>query len=286
MKVLVTGANGYLGRGIVECLLGAGVEVVAAGHFLSNVDNRAEKRECNIFAVENPYTFFGKPDVLLHMAWRDGFKHGSDAHIADLPKHYDFIKTMLANGMRKACVMGSMHEVGLFEGCVNENTPCHPLTPYGIAKNTLRELTQLLAKQYSADYQWLRGFYIVGNDENGNSIFSKIKAAASAGRSTFPFTTGQNQFDFLDYEMFCQYTSITVMQNEINGIINICSGVPEKLGDRVERFIKENNYNIRLEYGAYPDRPYDSRAIWGERKKLDTILSLDTEVKNESNNDN
>lgn len=35
------------------------------------------------------------------------------------------------------------------------------------------------------------------------------------------------------------------------------------MADRVERFIKENQYNIKLQYGAFPDRPYDSKAVWG-----------------------
>lgn len=61
-------------------------------------------------------------------------------------------------------------------------------------------------------------------------------------------------------------------QSKINGIINICSGRPEKLSDRVERFIKENDYDIKLEYGAFPDRPYDSKAVWGNSQKIEQIL--------------
>ena len=59
----------------------------------------------------------------------------------------------------------------------------------------------------------------------------------------------------------------------MNGIINICSGRLEKLSDRVERFIKENQYNIHLEYGAFPDRTYDSKAVWGNNKKIQEILA-------------
>lgn len=50
---------------------------------------------------------------------------------------------------------------------------------------------------------------------------------------------------------------------KINGIINCCSGVPEKLGGRVERFIKDSGYKIKLQYGVFLERPYDSKAIWG-----------------------
>lgn len=64
----------------------------------------------------------------------------------------------------------------------------------------------------------------------------------------------------------------TVKQDKINGIINICSGKPEKLADRVERFIRENNYHIKLKYGAFQERPYDSKAIWGDNSKIEKIL--------------
>ena len=62
------------------------------------------------------------------------------------------------------------------------------------------------------------------------------------------------------------------MQSEILGVVNICSGHPEKLAERVERFIRDNGYGIRLKYGAFPDRPYDSKAVWGESKKIDNIM--------------
>ena len=272
MKILVTGANGYLGQGIVKSILELGHDVVAADFSVQYIDNRAKIIACNLFEVENPYQFFGEPDVLLHLAWRDGFVHYSDAHIDDLPKHYKFIKEMAGSGVKQIAVMGSMHEIGFYEGSINENTPCHPTTPYGIGKNALRDLTQMVCKQNNTVFQWLRGYYIVGNSKFGNSIFSKITAAAEEGKEEFPFTLGQNQYDFLDYPDFCNQIAAAVCQKKEQGIINICSGRPEKLADRVERFIKENKYDIKLQYGAFPDRPYDSKAIWGNDTKIRKIL--------------
>ena len=272
MKILVTGANGYLGQGIVKQLLDDGQSVVATDISISYIDDRAEKVACNIFEQSDPWVYFGKPDCLLHLAWRDGFVHYSEAHINDLPLHYAFIKAF-AGKVKQIAVMGSMHEVGFFEGSINENTPCHPTTPYGIGKNALRDLTQMLCNQNNTVFQWLRGYYIVGNSKFGSSIFSKITAAAEDGKTEFPFTTGQNQYDFIDYLDFCKQAAAVIEQTTITGIINICSGRPEKLADRVERFIKENKYNIKLQYGAFKDRPYDSKAIWGDDSKILKILS-------------
>ena len=272
MKILVTGANGYLGQGIVKNLLDKGQKVVATDFSIENIDDRALIKKCNLFEVEDPYEYFGKPDVLLHLAWRDGFVHYSDAHINDLPKHYLFIQKMARSDIETIAVMGSMHEIGFYEGSIDENTPCNPESFYGIAKNALREITKLYCKQNDKNFQWLRGYYIVGNTKFGSSIFSKITAAAEGGKKVFPFTMGLNQFDFIDYEEFCEQVATAVLQNKINGIINICSGRPEKLAERVERFIKDNNYDIKLEYGKFPDRPYDSKAVWGNSNKIERIM--------------
>ena len=36
--------------------------------------------------------------------------------------------------------------------------------------------------------------------------------------------------------------------------------------------IQENHYKIRLAYGTFPDRPYDSKAVWGDDTKIRQIL--------------
>ena len=274
MKVLVTGANGYLGQGVVKQLLDDGVTVIATDLFNENIDTRAIIKSGNLFEMEDPYTYFEQPDVVLHMAWRDGFVHNANSHIEDIPRHYAFIKKLIDAGVKKVAFMGSMHEVGFFEGSINENTATHPMSLYGIAKDSLRNMVQLLCKNAGVTFQWLRGYYIVGNSEFGCSIFSKITAAEKEGKEIFPFTTGQNQWDFIDYDKFCLQVATTVEQSEINGIINICSGRPEKLADRVERFIQENNYKIQLDYGKFPDRPYDSKAVWGDESKIRQIMSM------------
>lgn len=272
MKILVTGANGYLGQGIVKQLLDDGQEVLAVDFNLDFVDDRAKKISCDLFSVQNPFEYFCEPDVLLHLAWRDGFVHNSPNHLNDLPKHYAFFENMIKSGLKQISVLGTMHEIGFFEGCIDENTPCKPLNLYGVAKNALRDATALLCKTNDVVFEWLRGYYIVGNSKFGNSIFSKITSAVEEGKKEFPFTTGKNKYDFIDYDEFAVQVAAACTQQDVTGIINICSGEPVSLADRVERFIKENDYDIKLKYGAFPDRAYDSDAVWGNSEKIKKIL--------------
>lgn len=171
---------------------------------------------------------------------------------------FDVIRFSLKKAQEQARYIGR-----LLESDKDEVKRCQ-----NIVLNPYREQARTLT-----NWQWLRGYYIVGHSEFGCSIFSKITAAEKEGKTEFPFTMGQNQFDFIDYDDFCAQVAAAVGQDEINGIINICSGKPEKLADRVERFIKENGYGIKLKYGAFPDRPYDSKAVWGDNKKITQIMN-------------
>ncbi len=143
---------------------------------------------------------------------------------------------------------------------------------YGIAKNSLRQSLELLAKDDEIVLQWLRGYYIIGDDLKSNSIFSKITKAEMEGKAKFPFTTGKNKYDFISIEGLAEQIVAASTQTEIKGIINCCSGNPISLAQRVEEFIKENNFKIKLEYGVFPDRKYDSPAVWGDNTKIQNIL--------------
>lgn len=276
MKILVTGANGYIGRHVVCQLLKQGHDVTACDIRLNEVDKRATLKEYNILTgiySDNLYEELGKPDVCLHMAWRDGFVHNSPNHIGDLSNHYKFLTALLDSGLPHLAVMGTMHEVGYHEGAIDENTPCNPISFYGIAKDALRRSMILATKSHGCVLQWIRAYYIVGDDLKSNSIFAKLRTAALEGKTHFPFTSGKNKYDSIDIDDLATQIAAVVGQKEVTGIINCCSGQPVSLADRVEAFIKENNLDIQLDYGAFPDRPYDSPCTYGDDSKIKCILS-------------
>lgn len=275
MKVLVTGANGYIGRYVVKTLLDKGVEVIACDMNTENVDDRADRKVFNIFNLleGNVFEQLGSPDVCLHMAWRNGFIHNAPTQMEDLSAHYKFLTGIIDGGLKQLAIIGTMHEVGYWQGAIDEKTPCNPISMYGIAKDALRRSMIQYTQQNGCILQWLRCYYILGDDTKNNSIFSKLLIAAEEGKKTFPFTTGKNKYDFINVDELAYLISACVMQNEINGIIDCCTGRPISLAERVEQFIIEHNLDIKLVYGAFPDRIYDSPCVYGNPFKIKQILS-------------
>ena len=275
VKILITGANGYIGHHVLKKAIKLTKDVsVVDVKFNENLQNIKQYKE-DILAQcssDNLHNKLGCPDVLIHLAWQDGFNHKSDAHLRNLTAHYEFIRNMINHGCKNIAIMGSMHEVGYWEGEINENTPCNPMSLYGIAKNALRQAVMTYCEDKDVSLKWLRAFYITGDDEHNKSIFTRILMLSEEGKKTFPFTDGKCKYDFQDIEILADQIIKASIQTQINGIINVCSGKPIALKDKVEEFIKEHNLNIKLEYGAFPDRPYDSPCEYGDPTKINQII--------------
>ncbi|MCQ2976093.1 MAG: NAD(P)-dependent oxidoreductase [Bacteroidales bacterium] len=275
MKIFVTGANGYIGKHVVDFLYNMKKNILACDFSNSKINKEISFINVDILKEATNielYKMLNEPDNVIHLAWQDGFNHYAQSHIDNVIKHFYFLKNLIDSGVKSITVMGTAHEVGYHEGKITENTPCNPLSYYGIAKNTLRQLLFAYAKGKNVSIKWLRAYYITGDDYNNHSVFTKLLQVTQEGKKEFPFTKGTNQFDFIDVNTLAKMISLASIQNEINGIINVCSGEPVALKDKAEEFIKEYNLDIKLIYGVFPPREYDSPVVYGDNSKIIKIM--------------
>ena len=277
MKIAVTGANGYIGRYVTKKLLDNGYDVIAIDLRFDGVDSRAIQCKTSILEDnDNIFEAIGKPDRCIHLAWQDGFVHNAFSHMSNLSAHFSFLRRLIDGGCKDITIMGTMHEIGYWEGKIEANTPCNPLSLYGIAKNALRQSVLSMTKDKNVNLKWLRAYYILGDDLYNNSIFTKLVKAEAEGKEEFPFTSGKNKYDFIDVKELGKQIAAVGTQDEYTGIINACTGNPISLGDKVEAYIKDNNMKIKLKYGAFPDREYDSPIVYGDSMIIDEIMNKTT----------
>ncbi|MFV0626584.1 MAG: NAD-dependent epimerase/dehydratase family protein [Alphaproteobacteria bacterium] len=275
-KVLITGANGYIGSHVVnEFLKLKDTEISVVDFKNDNINQSVKYFNIDILneaGSDSLYKQLNSPDVVVHLAWQDGFNHNAESHLANLNKHYQFLKNMIDSGCKNINVMGTMHEVGYYEGEIKDETPCRPQSLYGISKNALRQAISLYIRDKDISLKWLRAFYILGDDVKNKSVFTKILQFEKKGKETFPFTDGKNKYDFIKVDELARQIAMSSIQNNVVGIINCCSGNPVTLKEKVEEFIEENNLKIRPQYGVFPSRLYDSPAIWGNTDKIESIV--------------
>jgi len=278
-RIVVTGAAGYLGPHVVIGLLDRGHDVVASVRpgKGGGLDPRAEVVEADLLASDFDAGIWGPtPHAVVHLAWQDGFRHNSTAHMSQLSAHFDLLRSLAERGVRRIVALGTMHEVGYWEGAIEAETPTAPLSQYGIAKEALRRSLPL-AIPPTTSLAWARAYYIYGDDRRNESIFRKLLDAAEAGRTEFPFTTGKNLYDFIRVEELGRQIAALTDAEDVTGTLNCCSGAPVSLAQKVEEFIAENALDIALKYGAFPDRPYDSPGVWGDDAVIREVMSRDVE---------
>lgn len=276
-SIVVTGASGYIGSHVIAELLRYPSKFSVVATSLSREALTDKVRfvplDLNTDAQrEDLFELLGRPQICIHLAWRDGFLHNAVTHLTDFPNHFLLLKNLAEHGTKQFAVAGSFREYGSINGMADELAPVKPDNYYMLAKLMLKEALEISFAGKDICLQWLRPFTVYGDDEHNQSILSKIMRWEAEGKTSFPFTDGSEQYDYISVGELARQITAIIDQTAVQGVIDCCSGVPTRLGDRVEDFLKEHHYRIRPDYGAFPRREYDSSVIYGNRKKIDQIF--------------
>lgn len=273
MKILVTGATGFIGSHVIEKLIFQKHEVIAM--YLSKdkikiLHNNVNYVQHNLLVSSNDNLFekFHKPDKLIHLAWSDLPNYKSRKHIENVFYHETFIKNLCSNGLKDITVIGTCQEYGKKNGELYETDESYPNTYYAIAKNILR----LLIEQLDIKLKWVRLFYTYGNGQNTQAIIPQLHRAIKKESKVFNMSKGEQIRDYLPVEKVANYIVKIALQEQILGIINCCSGQPISIRGLVEKEIRKAKSEIKLNLGYYPYLDYEPFAFWGSNKKLNEIL--------------
>jgi len=226
----------------------------------------------------NTFELLGRPDVLIHLAWRGLPNYTSLHHFeSELPVQYNFIRGLVASGLSNIVIAGTCFEYGTQSGPLSEYTDTKPATPYGFAKDCLQRQLWYLKNELKHDglslaLTWARLFYLYGEGQTEKSLFPQIRKAAERGDTKFNMSRGEQLRDYLPVTEAASALVALAVTGRDNGVVNVCSGRPVSIRRLVEGWIEDNGWHIGLNLGYHPYPDYEPMAFWGDRRKLDRCL--------------
>jgi dTDP-6-deoxy-L-talose 4-dehydrogenase (NAD+) len=279
VKVLVTGATGFVGRHLVAALLARGCEVRAVARNPETAQgmpwiNDVDFVSADIHAPDlDVAALTAGIDALVHLAWPGLPNYRALFHFEhNLMADYRFIKSAVAAGVQQVLVTGTCFEYGMQSGPLSESTEPQPCNPYGLAKHTLHLFLQNLQQQQPFTLQWARLFYLHGEGQNPNSLLAALDRAIDAGEPTFNMSAGEQLRDFLAIETAAENLAAIVHKRDFNGVINCASGQPVSVRTLVEKRLRERGASMDLNLGHYPYPTHEPLAFWAVVDRLQQLL--------------
>ena len=277
MKIAVTGANGFLGRHILNELSAVSVNVIGTTRSIEAdlpVLEKGKWIKLDIAAPpENAYELMGRPDAVIHLAWEGLPNYRLEHHSeTELPRQHAFLKRLIEQGLNSLVITGTCFEYGMQSGSLQEDMPTKPENPYGLAKDILCHQMQALQQASPFNLTWARLFYMYGEGQAKNSLWPQLNRAVGQGDPVFNMSGGEQLRDYLSVAEVAKYLICLARNQQNNGLVNVCSGQPIRVKDLVKRWIRENDWRIELNLDHYPYPDYEPMEFWGDNRKLLSIL--------------
>lgn len=269
-RVLVTGGSGFIGRHTLEPLVRLGYDVHAvsrhegspmggvAWHAADLLDAAATRTLVNALA----------PTHLLHAAWSvtPGKYATSPENLAWVRASLELFEAFTGAGGRHALVTGTCFEYDWTGGVCSEQTPLAPNTLYGTAKASLQQLLQAYARQAGFTVAWARIFYLYGPYEHPSRLIASVLRSLLRGEPA-RCSHGNQLRDFLHVQDVAS-ALVAVLDNAIDGPINIGSGVQTRLKDLIYQAAVLAGGEHLVQLGVVPVPPDEAPLIVADVSRL------------------
>jgi len=274
MRILLTGATGFVGRQVLRALRERGVAVRA----VIREETEARLAEPVEDIVATPDLFAEKAawwarvcagiDIAIHAAWiaEPGSYLHSPKNQACLAGTLELARGAGQAGICRFVGIGTCFEYDLAAGALSVDTPLKPATPYAEAKAAaFTALSRMFAEKGIA-FAWCRLFYLYGEGEDARRLVPYLRARLAAGEPA-ELSSGTQIRDYLDVREAGRMIA-EVALGDAQGPLNICSGIPVTVRELAGRIADEYGRRDLLRFSARPDNAFDPPRVVGERAAL------------------
>lgn len=281
-KVIVTGANGFIGSHLVMRLNEMGIDVIAlvdprfddsSIQGLSNVTIIA----FSLQAIESLYSDerLKGADIVYHLAWSGvhaSYRNSENEQLQNINYCIDVLKLACHFHISKVLIPGSAAEVSCGDGMISGTESPAPSDMYSATKVAARYLCLTYARQHELTLIWplITSIYGPGRDDN-NLISYAIKTLLKGEKPSF--TKLEQQWDYLYIDDLIN-ALVALGDKGRNGVYPVGSGLNRKMSEYVEIIRQLINPNLPLGIG---DLPYKNPNKIDNQKMDISALKRDTD---------
>lgn len=260
MRIIVTGANGFIGKCTIEALLNAGYEVLAIDLSLSRLEEFKDNPKFSAVIEDINSSQFKNHirygDKVLHLAAITLFEQCEEN-----PQKAIIINVLGTLNVIKVCIEKHAERlVYSSSGAVysrtartpiREDEPRLPSSVYGWTKKQAEDWILYFANELP--YIILRYGYIYGKEKNWGAIGKFLTLIKNNEK---PVIFGGDQIsDFTYVDDIVQANLLALETKHLNQIYNIGTGIPTSIKDICK--LCQDALNKDVGYELKPARPFD-----------------------------
>ena len=247
MKCFITGITGFCGSHLAELLLSQGHEIIGTKRHRSdtkNIDHILNKIQlidnidlCDVTSLL-PILSKYKPDYIFHLAAQSYVHQSWEAYSATIGANiigtYNLLNVVRLSGYEKfprVLLAGSSEEYGRSEEAeqLNENSPCMPVSPYGVSKLAMTMAGVQMFYSYGIPIVMSRAFNHTGPRRGSSFLISNfIKQIVEMENGTRELILKHGDIstarDYTDVRDICKAYVMAIQNCEAGKIYNISSG--------------------------------------------------------------
>lgn len=276
MKVLLTGAGGFIGSHVATELLARGHEVRAvrrhgsASEAFAGLAHQVETMELDLFGADTARLeqLTRGVDLCVHLAWYavPGKYLAAPENVECVAGSLRLLRALAQSGCRRAVFVGSCFEYEFGPEPLREDGPVQPQSLYAAAKLSTRLMGEQLARIQGTEFVWARLFYLYGPFEDRRRLVPSVVDSLLRGEPV-DVTQGMQVRDFLHVADVASALVALALSNA-TGVVNVGSGRPVTVRQVVSTLESLVGRPGLVRFGARPDNPTDPPCVCADNRKL------------------
>ena len=226
MKIIITGATGFIGLPLVKHLAEQGHEILA---LTRNPLKKLESVSYLKADLSSPITYYERvasfnPEFIIHLSCQDIRNFSFEKSKNNLNFSLDFFSYIISLGCcKKIIVSGSCFEFNQLNGECLEANKGSPKDNFTWAKHSLLAWLETECHRLGIQLGWLRIFYVYGPRQRNDSLIPYILSNLKNGNLP-EIRTPNNSNDFVYIDDVVKAFSNSILMNYPSGIYNLGSG--------------------------------------------------------------